>query len=79
MSEEKNRKHYLRKRFDAKCLGVVKYARSHMLTQSTLSNVLDAHEEISGKKNNITTGMTRKIYLQLKCDGIWIGALPWES
>ena len=67
----------LRERFDAKGFGVVKYARAHKLSQPILSNILNEKGETTGT-NRSRRGKTKLIYRQLKKDGIWIGALPWE-
>lgn len=67
----------LRERFDARCLAVNKYARAHKLSQPILSRVLSGDEEIKGT-NRSRSGTTRKVFAQLKKDGIWIGPLPWE-
>lgn len=67
----------LRERFDAKGFGVVKYARAHGLSRVILSNVLSEREDTAGTRRT-QRGETRKVYAQLKKDGVWIGALPWE-
>ena len=68
----------LRARFDAKGFSGVKYARAHGLCQPTLSLILSGDEQTTGK-NRTRQGNTRKAYRQLKEDGVWIGALPWEA
>jgi len=68
---------HLRERFDAKGFGVVKYSKAHLLSQTRLSEVL-AEKNIATGRNRTRTGATRKVYAQLKKDGIWMGALPWE-
>jgi len=65
----------LRERFDAKGYGVCKYAKAHKLSQPRLSEVLD--EKVKGT-NRSRVGAVRKVYAQLKKDGIYVGALPWE-
>jgi hypothetical protein len=67
----------LRERFDAKGFGVVKYARAHKLSRPILSNVLSEKEDAKGV-NRSRKGATRLVYKQLKKDGIYMGALPWE-
>ncbi len=67
----------LREKFDSKGFGVTKYARAHKLSQPILSNILNGKGETTGT-NKSRLGKTRLIYRQLKKDGIWIGALPWE-
>jgi len=67
----------LRARFDAKGFAVMKYARAHGLSHPILSNVLAEKEDATGTHRS-RKGATRKVYAQLKKDGVWIGALPWE-
>lgn len=69
-------KETLRDRFDAKGFGVMKYARAHGLSHPILSKVL-AGKEVTGTHKS-RKGATRKVYVQLKKDGVWLGALPWE-
>ncbi len=68
----------LRERFDARGFGVSKYAKAHSLSQPILSNVLNSADETTGT-NRSRSGVTRKVYAQLKKDEVWIGALPWEA
>jgi len=68
----------LKARFDAKGFSVVKYARAHGLCQPTLSLILGGDAQTTGKKKT-AKGNTRKVYMRLKEDGVWIGALPWEG
>ena len=67
----------LKERFDAKGFSVVKYARAYGLCQPTLSLILGGDEMTTGKRRS-RKGNTRKAYMKLKEDGVWIGALPWE-
>ena len=68
----------LRERFDCRGLGVSKYAKAYKLSQPILSNVLNGKEEITGLRRT-KKGTVRKIFSQLKKDGIYIGSLPWEE
>ncbi len=67
----------LRECFDAQGFGVVKYAKAHGLGETRLSEVLGEKDWATGT-NRSRVGATRKVYAQLKKDGIYIGALPWE-
>ena len=67
----------LRERFDAKCLAVSKYARVNKLSQPMLSDILNGKSKTTAKRRT-KKGSARKIYAQLKKDGIYIGTLPWE-
>jgi len=68
----------IRERFDAKNFAVVKYAKNNELSQPILSRILNDDETVHGKGKN-GKGVSRKIFMQLKTDGIWLGALPWED
>lgn len=68
----------LKERFDAKGFSVVKYARAHGLCQPTLSLILGCDAQTTGKRKS-AKGNTRRVFAQLKKDGVWIGALPWEG
>lgn len=65
-----------RELFVAKGYGINAYTKAHKLNQTTLSLVLDG--KLNGK-NVSSTGMTRKVILRLKYDGIWQDALPWKE
>lgn len=67
----------LRERFDMRGYAVNKYARAHGLSQPILSNVLNGKKDTTGTHRS-RKGATRRVYAQLKKDGVWIGALPWE-
>ncbi len=66
----------LRERFDKKGFGVSKYARAHGMSHATLSLVLDG--KLTGT-NASSGGKVRKVFVQLKQDGVYIGRLPWEK
>ena len=67
----------LRERFDMRGFAVMKYARAHGLSHPILSNVLGEKEDNTGTHRS-RKGATRRVYAQLKKDGIWLGSLPWE-
>ncbi len=67
----------LRERFDRRGFAVNKYAKAYGLSQPVLSNVLNGDKETTGRRRT-RAGTTKKVYAQLKSDGVWIGALPWE-
>jgi len=68
----------LKERFDSRGFGVSKYAKVHGLSQPILSNVLKGDALTKGTRRT-RVGVTKKVYLQLKKDDIWIGKLPWEG
>lgn len=65
----------LRDRFSRSKYSVVQYSRILGVNHSVVSCVLDG--VYSGKHNK--KGATRRVMLELKKDGIWIGPLPWEK
>ena len=73
----KVKKMSLRERFDRRGFGVNKYAKAFGLSQPVLSKVLSGDKETTGSRKT-KEGTTKKVYAQLKSDGVWIGALPWE-
>ena len=62
--------------FRAKGFGVNAYAKAFNLNQTTLSLVLD--DKLKGRRKS-TTGMTRKVILRLRADGVWQEPLPWKE
>jgi len=62
--------------FEAKGFGVNAYARAHKLNQTTLSLVLD--DKLKGSRSS-ARGMTRKVILKLRDDGVWREPLPWRG
>lgn len=68
----------LRERFDKKGFGVSRYADAHGLCQPILSNVLNQKSRAKGT-NRSRLGRTKRVYEQLKEDGVWVGPLPWEN
>ena len=71
------RRKSLKDRFDSRGFSVSKYAKAYGLDRVILSYVLNGSKEIKGT-NRTKSGSTRKVFAQLKKDGIWIGPLPWE-
>ena len=75
MRKEPREKKTLKQRFIEAGYSVTKYARHRVgVGPATLQKLLDGRELHwrRGKK-------TRKIILQLKADGVWTEALPWEE
>ncbi len=73
--KEPREKKTLKQRFIEAGYSVTKYARHRVgVDPATLQKLLDGRELHwrRGKK-------TRKIILQLKADGVWTEALPWEE
>lgn len=67
----------MRERFDKKGFGVSKYARAHNINHATLSLILSG--TLTGKNLPCKSGEVRRAFMQLKSDGVYIGALPWEK
>ncbi len=65
----------MRKRFEKTGRSTTIYARVNGFSRQMLENVLD--EKIDGSKNS-KKGVTRKIIMQLKSDGVFIGKVAWE-
>ncbi|WP_294962088.1 hypothetical protein [Sulfurimonas sp.] len=64
----------LRERFEGRFLIKSKYAKACRADPKILHQVLDLKGD--GTKRD---GATRRVIVQLKNDGIWIGKLPWEK
>ncbi len=62
--------------FKAKGFGVNAYVKAFNLNQTTLSLVLDG--KLKGERTS-STGMTRKVILRLREDGVWCEPLPWKK
>ncbi len=65
----------LRARFEDKKYTVSRYAQILKINHSILSNILDGKYDGSKSKEG---GATRKMIIELKKDGVWLGKFPWE-
>lgn len=66
----------LRARFDGKSLDDGKYCGNNNLDNTTFSKLMN--RRVTGAKAKGADTTVGKIIQQLKKDGIWWGALPWE-
>lgn len=66
----------LKKRFELSGRSVVLYARAKGLQTTALQRVLNG--ETTGVRAR-SEGQTRKVFVHLRADGIYIGAFPWEK
>ncbi|MBN2825149.1 MAG: hypothetical protein JXQ76_07500 [Campylobacterales bacterium] len=67
---------FLLHRFKSRGFGNRSYSNAHSINQSILSKVLSG--KLKGT-NKTKAGATRKVIVQLKKDGVWTSALPWEE
>ena len=65
-----------RELFKAKGFGINAYVKAFNLNQTTLSLVLDG--TLKGSRVS-SKGMTRKIIMRLREDGVWNEPLPWKE
>lgn len=76
MNKDINGPDNLKRRFELSGRTVVAYARAKNLQVTALQRVLSG---VTTGERARAEGQTRKVFMHLKADGIYIGKLPWEK